>query len=263
MESGLTLVLGEPGAGKTSLLAHWHAEWLAGLLLARLGLPVPVLLPLRSVEAGLLVGRPEEVADRLWDLRGARDRERTAAGECYHLPPRLLSPIWLLDGLDEFAVKNLAAPERRETFASLPGALVLSCRTAVFQQIRLDAEGAARRIVSAARELRITGLKPDEQENFLRLALEAEHLDPARAPELRPPAERQRGAAAAGGEPTAAASGGGHIRRCGHAGKPRHLLRRGDAQALAADVNRGTREARPDDGARSGARVPGGGNGPG
>ena len=184
MESGLTLVLGEPGAGKTSLLAHWHAEWLAGLRPARLGLPVPVLLPLRKVEAGLLVGRPEEVADRLWDLRGARDRERTAAGACYHLPPRLLSPIWLLDGLDEFAVKNLAAPERRETFASLPGALVLSCRTAVFQQIRLDAEGAARRIVSAARELRITGLKPDEQENFLRLALEAEHLDPARAPEL-------------------------------------------------------------------------------
>ncbi len=37
------LILGEPGAGKTSLLEHWHATWLP-LLRPYLGMKVPVLV---------------------------------------------------------------------------------------------------------------------------------------------------------------------------------------------------------------------------
>ena len=107
----MMLVLGEPGAGKSSLLAHWHATWLAALPPPRLGLPVPVLVPLRQGEAGALAGRPEEDADRLWESRGARDHDGTPAGACYGLLPRLFWPVWLLDGLDELPAPNLAAPE--------------------------------------------------------------------------------------------------------------------------------------------------------
>jgi Leucine rich repeat variant len=182
---GMMFVLGEPGAGKSSLLAHWHARWFAALPPPRLGLPVPVLVPLRKVEVGALLGRPEEVADRLCQARSALARDQATACAYHDLPPRLFSPVvWLLDGLDELQAPNLAAPEVWEALAALPGVVVLSCRTAVFGQVRHDAEGAARRIIGGAREQRILGLKPAQQEGFLRLALAAEGLDPARAPEL-------------------------------------------------------------------------------
>src|ERR1700761_4887122 len=55
------VLLGEPGAGKTSLLEHWHATWIQGLR-PHFGMQVPVLVRLRDVSREMLSGDPAVAA---------------------------------------------------------------------------------------------------------------------------------------------------------------------------------------------------------
>jgi hypothetical protein len=93
-------------------------------------------------------------------------------------PRRLVTPVWLLDGLDELA-GHPGDAGLWATLRALPGAVVLTCRTAVFQQVQREVAGRH------APPWRILGLKPgQEQTAYLRLALEADGKNPARAPDL-------------------------------------------------------------------------------
>ena len=89
-----------------------------------------------------------------------------------------MTPVWLLDGLDECA-GYAGDAALWDAFGALPGAVVLTCRTGVFQQVQREVAGRH------APPWRILGLKPgDEQIAFLRLALAADAKDLARAPDL-------------------------------------------------------------------------------
>jgi hypothetical protein len=167
--------LGEPGAGKTRLLEHWHATWLRALGRPRLGTRVPVLVRLRDLPREVLAGDPAKVADEMWVRGLAAGRSETIAAESakvLDLPPRLFAPVWLLDGLDELAAP-LADAGLWEMLRALPGEVVLTCRTAVFQPARAE---ATRRI---GREWRILGLEPAQQSAFLAGAYTANGVDPS------------------------------------------------------------------------------------
>ena len=176
------VILGETGAGKSRLLEHWHETWLRRLPgegAPRLGQAVPALVRLGKLELGTLDGDPEAVADRLWE-RGVSARvlaanSRWAALPGGLLPARLFSPVWLLDGLDELP-GDPADPALWEALGALPGGVVLSCRTAVFQAARREAG----RWVAA--EYQLLGLKPEgEQSAYLATAMAAVGLDPSQA----------------------------------------------------------------------------------
>jgi hypothetical protein len=175
------LILGEPGAGKSRLLEHWHATWLSILAEPMLGLPVPVLVRLRELDAAALKGDPALVADHLWS-RGVAARGDAARG-CWAaslggLPARLFTPIWFLDGLDELG-DVLVDPALWEAIGALPGGKVLTCRTAVFQPLRRETAGRF------SAEYRVLGLKPgEEQANYLAAAMQAADLDPTPAAQL-------------------------------------------------------------------------------
>ena len=178
---GVLLILGEPGAGKTTLLEEWHARWIARLTAPRLALRIPVLIRLRDVKTEDLVGSLDEMADRLW-TRGGQSAtgatvKNTPAEAIFDLPLRLFTPVWLLEGLDE-APATLADKGLWDRLAALPGDVVATCRTAVFQSARSEAKGRL------AREHCILGLRPGEQPGFLAKALEAEQQDPGQAPAL-------------------------------------------------------------------------------
>jgi hypothetical protein len=180
------LILGEPGAGKSALLAEWHRRCLSRLSAPRLGLPVPVLVRLGEIGWDGSPPPIDHVADDLWRVHGARAALAASRGipgeanveQVFDLPPRLFTPVWLLDGLDELATGDLASAELWETLTTLPGAVVLSCRLAAFERVQRH---VARWI---GQEYRISGLKPREQAAFLNQALRSEGLDANRAPEL-------------------------------------------------------------------------------
>lgn len=173
-----SLILGEPGAGKTSLLEHWHETWLASLDGPRLGLAVPVLVRLRDVQPEALRDAPDAVADCLWRA-GAPARAAAAKGRWAEslggLSPRLFTPVWLLDGLDEFPGRAGEA-WLWEAICALPGAVVLTCRTAIHQQIAAD---VARYV---GRSCHILSLKPgQQQEDYLATELKNRGKNPGAA----------------------------------------------------------------------------------
>jgi hypothetical protein len=165
-------VLGEPGAGKSTLLERWFDAWASELPEPRLGLTVPVLVRLLELRPGDLDGDPEATADRLWRERGARWGAAWTAGRptgdsIYRADRcRNFQPVWLLDGLHE--LDELLREDERlfERLVVLPGAKLITCRTAVFETLR----GRAER--HKEREFEVLPLKPAEQENFLAAALE-------------------------------------------------------------------------------------------
>ena len=176
------LILGEPGAGKTSLLEHWHATWLQARLRPYLGMKVPVLVRLRDVPRDAFKGDPGgAVADTLWDRGLAVGRSQakgTAAEAVFGLRPHVFTPVWLLDGLDELA-SPIADRGLWDSLRALPGEAALTCRTAVFQAARAEIGDLI------GSEWRILGLKPtQEQADFLAEAYADEKIDPACAEEM-------------------------------------------------------------------------------
>jgi hypothetical protein len=175
------LVLGEPGAGKSTLLEAWFDAWAGQLPGPKLGLPVPVLVRLRELRHGDLDGDPEAIADRLWREHGARAGAARCAGypaaeAVFHADRgRAVRPVWLFDGLDELD-ERLRGERPLERLVALPGAKLVTCRTAVFQAMRREAVD-----VHKEREFEVLPLKPAEQETFLTGTLAAAGRLPARA----------------------------------------------------------------------------------
>ena len=173
------VVLGEPGAGKTSLLEHWHVTWLRALPQPCLGMRVPMLVRLRDVPREVLAGDPDTVADALWAMglaAGKSNARGTRAAQVFDLPSHIFTPFWLLDGLDELATP-IADSSLWDLLRALPREVVLTCRTAVFQSARAE---IASRVGS---QWHLLGLKPgEEQISFLAQAYIVEGMDPARAP---------------------------------------------------------------------------------
>ena len=88
------VVLGEPGAGKTSLLEHWHVTWLRALPQPCLGMRVSILVRLRDVQREVLAGDPATVADTLWEKGLAAGKSKamgTRAAQVFDLPVHIFS----------------------------------------------------------------------------------------------------------------------------------------------------------------------------
>lgn len=168
------LILGEPGGGKSTLFQEWFKRWWSGSAdpAPRLGLPVPVLVRLRELPPETLDDADADaMADRLW---------RHGLGEAAALPEpsasvralygkgrgRLLRPVWLLDGLDEVPAAHLTA-SFFPRLAALPGLKLVSCRSAVYESLRPEADRAR----APGHEYDLLGLEPDQQKEFLAAAL--------------------------------------------------------------------------------------------
>ncbi|WP_044559626.1 NACHT domain-containing protein [Azospirillum sp. B4] len=156
---GLTLILGEPGAGKSRLLEHWAGRTRPAA--PGYGVLVPLLLPLRHLKGQSSLVDPAlrgpALADALWAL-GEPGADVPTNGRCFR-------PLWLLDGLDELP----ADPPLRDwlkRLPSLPGVMVATCRTAVWQAAELGSAPRPRQIET------IMPLRPGrERIDFLRPAL--------------------------------------------------------------------------------------------
>ncbi|TWB33099.1 NACHT domain-containing protein [Nitrospirillum pindoramense] len=130
VEDGLTVILGEPGAGKSRLLEHWAEQVRPEA--PGYGALGPLLLPLRRLcDLPPRLDRPDPrdpslrgggLADVLWALG-----EPGVPGE-----GRFFRPLWLLDGLDELPDGQPLA-DWLMRFHTLPGAVAVTCRTAVWQ----------------------------------------------------------------------------------------------------------------------------------
>jgi hypothetical protein len=144
-----------------------------------LGVQIPVLVRLRDVPREALAGDPAAVADTLWAkgvAAGQDTAKGTAAAGVFNLPARVFTPVWLLDGLDELAAPPIADRGLWDLLRALPGDVVLTCRTAVFQPARAEIAGRI------GREWRLLGLKPEEEQaQFLARAYAARGWDPSRA----------------------------------------------------------------------------------
>jgi hypothetical protein len=149
--SGAVLVLGEPGGGKSTLLETWYAR---RLLDAAEGAAETLYLRLATLGRGY--APPADIEAVREDLLRAA-RGRTVAG-IKDAPVPDKPSLWLLDGLDEISAETLMA-----SLADLPGRVVVSCRTAVWQG--LSAEVAGR--VDPAVRFEIRHLEPAEQARYL------------------------------------------------------------------------------------------------
>ncbi|WP_049974352.1 NACHT domain-containing NTPase [Azospirillum sp. B4] len=124
------VILGEPGAGKSRLLEHWAER--ARPAAPGYGTLVPLLLPLRRLQhlpprqdhpdPRDLAVQGEGLADALWALG---DPGLPGQGRSFR-------PLWLLDGLDELPDTG-SLGDWLKRFRTLPGAVTVTCRTAVWQ----------------------------------------------------------------------------------------------------------------------------------
>ncbi|MBI5164659.1 MAG: NACHT domain-containing protein, partial [Magnetospirillum sp.] len=167
---GYTLVTGEPGSGKSTLLEQWRQQWAKDAPSPRLGLVVPVLVRFRSLNhcaANLLAtGSEEDLALALWAEHLRPDAATPALTDFYRRNPRLWTPLWLLDGLDE-AAEHLRAEAFLRRLAHLPGRVCLSCRTAIAQALRPALQPG----LGAGGSLEIQPLNACEQRDFLAQSL--------------------------------------------------------------------------------------------
>jgi hypothetical protein len=168
-----TLILGEPGAGKTSLLENWFVQSASRVATQpQLGMVLPALIHLRSVpQATWKIDNEDAFADELWNIainaKALIDGPHAeAAKDLYSGPGRFFQPLWFFDGLDELP-NEIADRLFYRKLVNLPGRKVISCRTAVYQTLR-DVVDAFR-----AREYEVMGLEPEEQLPFLQHAIAA------------------------------------------------------------------------------------------
>jgi hypothetical protein len=173
----LTFILGEPGAGKTTLFVDWFLRLACEAAKeVRLGAKLPILVRMRSVPPEIWNTNDEgKLADALW--KHART-ERTifkpedgtghSPESIYNLDPReacAFSPIWLFDGLDEVAPSLSGDEHFYQKLACLPGQKSVSVRTAVYQSLRTIAE------IYKWKDYEILGLRAIDQQAFLAQAL--------------------------------------------------------------------------------------------
>ena len=174
-DTGFWTILGEPGSGKSTLLAEWFRRWATSLSKPFLGMNVPILVRLRALKASAFTRPTAELAQILWN-EGIESRALIpgAASPIYEKDHGCaFRPVWLLDGLDEVDPTYLDEA-LFERFKNLPGRVLLSCRTAVYESLRRRADPYK----ASNREYDILGLRPEEQIHFLAKIFPG---DPARA----------------------------------------------------------------------------------
>ena len=165
-----TLILGEPGAGKTMLLSHWFRKMVRNVVRQpRLGMVVPVRVLLRDQRAIFCERNSDKLADALWsacasewvDIDDGSAQERRAFEEIRVTPGRFFEPLWLLDWFNELPPEISYSEQFYKQIVNLPGRKVITARTAVFPSLR-EVAGEYKQ-----REYEIMGLKPTEQQEFL------------------------------------------------------------------------------------------------
>ncbi|QCO03335.1 NACHT domain-containing protein [Azospirillum argentinense] len=170
------VIVGEPGAGKTRLLEEWFRRWWTGEAGSlSFGMRVPVLVRLRQLESADARLNPDQLADQLWDLAQADARLLTPNVAHLYRPERarLFRPVWLLDGLDELS-SGAPLEDWLRAIAILPGDVVATCRTVVWQAERAISGGVRPRRVETILPLRTDA----DRARFLHPALRdgADHL---------------------------------------------------------------------------------------
>ena len=171
-----SVILGEPGSGKTTLFKNWFVRIACEPRSLTWGMMVPVMVPLRAVPSHVWeLTDDEELADAIWNLATSQKAMLPATQSEVYQPRRgrFFERLWLLDGLDE------VAPEFRDEcfyqkLANLPGRKIVSARTAIYSSAQKTAGRYARD------QYEILSLKPPEQHKFLRQALD----EPAEAARL-------------------------------------------------------------------------------
>jgi ABC-type cobalamin/Fe3+-siderophores transport system ATPase subunit/ethanolamine utilization microcompartment shell protein EutL len=173
----LTFILGEPGAGKTTLFVDWFLRLAREVATeVRLGARLPVLIRMRSVPAHIWNTNEEgELADALWEhactertIFEPEDGPDRSPESLYTLDApqaRVFSLIWLFDGLDEVAPSLSGDEHFYQKLACLPGQKAVSARIAVYQSLREVAK------IYKWKEYEILGLSAKEQARFLAQAL--------------------------------------------------------------------------------------------
>jgi hypothetical protein len=173
VQPGITWILGEPGAGKSQELLTWGAALAHSHLLDR-NQPLPVVLRCRSASA-LVAGEqgPHQSASAalFWKTwRNSADplpsaiATRTLPALFASVPTRL---IYLLDGLDELPEHCLEGFLAQLAELSRYTRLVISCRTAVWNN-RLRAACTQAHLPIEAPPYELMGLEQNEQLQFLR-----------------------------------------------------------------------------------------------
>ena len=163
-EKRLSIILGEPGAGKSTLFENWFKRWSEKHTSVCYGMVVPVLVRFRSLDAETCQKeQAEELADYFW-AQGI-DKKALAPTETSNkiytkAMCRFFRPVWFLDGLDELP-DMLLNKDFYEKLVNLPGMKIITCRTAIYQTLRKD--------INAYRpqEYHILPIKPAQQKAFL------------------------------------------------------------------------------------------------
>ncbi len=146
--AGFALVLGEPGGGKTTLLQAWYARRLQAATNSE-----PDTAYVRLSKLARISDSQAPLEDRLIEIaRG----DGVAGIKAPPVPGR--PALWLLDGLDEAAAAAIAAD-----LAALPGLVIVSCRTSVWEGLSAD----VKRHVDPSAHWEIQQLGPDEQVVYL------------------------------------------------------------------------------------------------